>query len=109
MEKKAKIRVIDDEDEFIADIKAALEAKDCQVVIASNSEQARKTVHDEKPDLIILGTVVPRGHAFLLHQWLKRSSGFRDLPIIVVDAPPEKRLIKGWSMQEGLQLQAEDY
>lgn len=109
MEKKAKILVIDDEPEFTADLQAALEAKDYQVVTACNSEQARKTVRQERPDLIVLGTIVPRGDAFSLHQWLKNDPVSRDLPLIVVDAPVEKRLIKGWLMQEGLQLQAEAY
>jgi DNA-binding NarL/FixJ family response regulator len=109
MEKKAKILVIDDEPEFIADLQAALEAKDCQVITASDSEQAQKIVRYEKPDLIVLGTIKPRGEAFLLHRWLKNTPAFSDFPLIVVDAPEEKRLIKGWIMQEGLQLQAEDY
>jgi len=109
MENRPRILIVDDEPEFTADLQAALEAEDCQVVTASNSEQARKAVPHEKPDLIILGTIMPRGDAFLLHQWLKQSPGFRDLLLIVVDAPSEKRLIKGWLMQEGLRLEAEDY
>jgi Response regulator containing a CheY-like receiver domain and an HTH DNA-binding domain len=40
---------------------------------------------------------------------LKQSSNFRGVPLIVVDAPPEKRLIKGWRMDEGLKLEAEQY
>ncbi len=108
MEKKAKILVIDDEPEFVADLQAALEAKAYEVITASNREQAQELVRREKPELIILGTVMPRGDAFLLHEWLK-SSSFRSLPLIVVDAPLEKRLIKGWLMNEGLRLQAEDY
>ncbi|MFC1963682.1 response regulator, partial [Chloroflexota bacterium] len=39
----------------------------------------------------------------------KQSASFNSLPIIVVDAPSEKRLLKGWSMEEGLRLMAEDY
>ena len=109
MGKKTKILVVDDEPEFTADLQAALEAKGWQVVIVSNSEQVQKTVPHEKPDLIVLGTIVPRGDAFLLHQWLKNAPSSKDLPLIIVDAPLEKRLIKGWLMQEGLQLEAEDY
>ena len=109
MKKNAKILVIDDEVEFSTDLQAALKAKDCRVVTASNSEQAQEIVRQEKPELIVLGTIVPRGDAFRLHQWLKQSPSFSDLPLIVVDAPPEQRLIKGWLMDEGLRLEAEDY
>jgi DNA-binding NarL/FixJ family response regulator len=109
MEKNAKILLVDDESEFIADMHAKLLAKGWQVLIAGNRLEAEKVAHHEKPDLVILGTIMPRGDAFLLHQWLKQSPNFREVPLIVVDAPPEKRLINGWRMDEGLKLEAEQY
>jgi DNA-binding NarL/FixJ family response regulator len=109
MEKRAKIMVIDDEVEFTADLHAVLEAKAYHVVSASNREQAQEVVRREKPDLVILGTIMPRGDAFSLHQWLKQSPNFSQLPIIVLDATPEKQLVRGWRMDEGLRLEAEDY
>lgn len=109
MEKKAKILIVDDEPEFIAGLQAALEGKGYDLVSAGNKEQAQETVQWEKPDLIILGTIVPRGDAFSLQEWLKQGPAYSNLPLIVIDAPLEKRLIKGWIMQEGLQLKAEEY
>jgi DNA-binding NarL/FixJ family response regulator len=109
MEKNAKILLVDDESEFIADMQAKLQAKGWQVLTAGNRLEAEKVAHHEKPDLIILGTITPRGDAFLLHQWLKQSPNFREVPLIVVDASPEKRLINGWRMDEGLKLEAEQY
>ena len=72
MEKRAKILVIDDEVEFTADLHAVLEAKAYHVVSASNREQAQERLRREKPDLVILGTIMPRGDAFSMHQWLKQ-------------------------------------
>ena len=109
MEGSSKILLVDDEPEFIADLEARLLAKGWQVLKASNRSQAEEVARHEKPDLVILGTIVPRGDAFHLHQWLKQSPDFRDVPLIVVDASPEKRLIKGWRMDEGLKLEAEQY
>jgi len=109
MGKKAKILVVDDEPEFVADLQGTLEAKGYQVVIASNRVKAEEIADDERPDLVILGTMAPRGGAFLLHQWLNKSPGFSDLPVIVIDAPWEKRLIKGWRIDEGLRLEGEGY
>jgi DNA-binding NarL/FixJ family response regulator len=109
MERNAKILLVDDEPEFIADMQARLLAKNWQVFAAGNRLQAEEVARREKPDLIILGTIMPRGDAFQLHQWLKQSPNFREVPLIVVDAPPEKRLIKGWRMDEGLKLEAEQY
>jgi len=104
-----KILLIDDEPEFIGALRAKLQAKGWQVVTAGSRSEAEEMARREKPDLIILGTIMPRGDAFLLHQWLKQSSTFKDVPLIVVDAPVEKRLIKGWRMDEGLKLEAEQY
>jgi DNA-binding NarL/FixJ family response regulator len=109
METRIKILLVDDEPDFIKDMQAKLLAKGWQVLTASNRFQAEEVVRREKPDLVILGTVMPRGDAFQLHQWLKQSPSFRQVPLIVVDAPPEKRLFKGWRMDEGLRLEAEQY
>jgi DNA-binding NarL/FixJ family response regulator len=109
MGSKAKILVVDDEFEFRADLQEALEAGDYQVVIASNKVQAQERAQSEPPELVVLGTITPRGDAFMLHQWLKRSPKFSDLPVIVVDASPEKQLVKGWRRDEGLRLEADDY
>ncbi len=109
MGSKAKILVVDDEFEFRADLQKALETRDYEVVIASDKVQAKEKAQLEPLQLVVLGTIAPRGEAFILHQWLKQSPKFRDLPVIVVDASPEKQLIKGWRRDEGLRLEADDY
>jgi len=109
MEKNIKILLVDDESDFIEDMRVKLLAKGWQMLTAGNKLQAEEIAHREKPDLIILGTIMPRGDAFQLHQWLKQNPDFKEVPLIVVDAPPEKRLLKGWRMDEGLKLEAEQY
>ena len=109
MGSKAKILVVDDELEFRADLQKSLETRDYEVVIASDRAQAKEKAQSESLQLVILGTITPRGEAFILHQCLKQSPKFRDLPVIVVDASPEKQLIKGWRRDEGLRLEADDY
>ena len=109
METKAKILLVDDEPDFIGDMQAKLLAKGWHVFAAGNKSQAEEVARREKPDLIILGTIMPRGDAFQLHQWLKQSPDFRGVPLIVVDASAEKRVLKGWRMDEGLKLEAEQY
>ena len=66
-------------------------------------------VRSQEPDMIILGTIMPRGDAFLFHKWMKQTLGFSNLPIMVINAPPEKQVIKGWRMEEGMQCDAEDF
>jgi DNA-binding NarL/FixJ family response regulator len=109
METNIKVLLVDDEPDFVAGVQSELQAKGWQVLTADNKSQGEEVARHEKPDLVILGTIVPRGDAFRLHQWLKQSPDFKEVPLIVVDAPPEKRLVKGWRTDEGLKLEAEQY
>ena len=109
MGKSSKILIVDDEIDFIQAIQTALEDKSYSVVSASDRQEAEKMVRSEEPDMIILGTIMPRGDAFLFHLWLKQTLGFSNLPLMVINAPPDKQIIKGWRMEEGMQCDAEDF
>jgi DNA-binding NarL/FixJ family response regulator len=109
MEKNIKILIVDDELEFTEALKATLMNESYLVFTASNRQQAEKVVSSEEPDMVILGTIMPRGDAFLFHKWMKQTLGFGNLPLMVINAPPEKQLIKGWRMDEGMQCDAEDF
>jgi DNA-binding NarL/FixJ family response regulator len=109
MEKKRTIMIVDDEIDFTKAMKRTLENEDYSVVIACDREQAEKTLRAHEPDMIILGTIMPRGDAFLFHRWMKQTLGFSNLPLMVIDATSEKQLLKGWRTDEGLQMDAEDY
>ncbi len=109
METNVRILIVDDDDDFTQALKATLVDNSYSVVTASERRQAEEMVRSQEPDMIVLGTIVPRGDAFLFHKWLKQTLGFSSLPIMVVNAPPEKQLIKGWRLEEGLQCDAEDF
>jgi DNA-binding NarL/FixJ family response regulator len=109
MEDKAKILIVDDEPEFTEEVQNTLENEGYAVFTASDRDQAEKEVRQHEPDAIILGTIMPRGDAFQLHKWLKQTLGFSNLPIMVINAPPEKQLTKGWRKDEGMQCDAEDF
>jgi len=103
------ILIIDDEPDFLLALQRTLEAKLYQVATASNKAEAQERVKAIAPDVVILGTMSPRGEAFSLHQWLRQHPKTRDLPILVVDAAPERQLIKGWRRDEAALMEAEDY
>ena len=109
MERSTKILIVDDDSNFVGTLKDALVDNSYSVITASDRIQAEDMVRSEEPDIIILGTIMPRGDAFLFHQWLRQSLGFGSLPIVVVNAPPEKQILKGWRLEEGLQCDAEDF
>ncbi|MFC1945174.1 response regulator [Chloroflexota bacterium] len=102
-----KILLIDDEANFVASCGKILESKECQVV---TTDKARfEVMMKDDPDIVVLGTLAPAGDAFKLHQWLKGHPRYRDIPLLVIDAPVEERSVRGWRREEGLQLEAEGY
>jgi len=104
-----RVLIVDDEPDFLLALQRTMEAKQYQVTTASNKAEAQERIKKEEPDIIILGTMTPRGEAFSLHQWLRQHPRTRDLPILVVDAAPERQLIKGWRRDEAVMMEAEDY
>ncbi len=109
MEKKTTVMIVDDENDFVEALKKVLENEEYVVVSACDRDGAEKTLRSHEPDMIILGTIMPRGDAFLFHKWMKQTLGFGNLPLMVINAPPEKQLLKGWRMDEGMQMDAEDF
>jgi len=109
MENKPRILVVDDEHRFAESLRATLEARTCQVTMVTSRAEAEQSVRSERPDAIVLGTIMPRGEAFRLHQWIKGTPPLNEVPMIVIDAPVEKQLLTGWKKGEGLLLEADDY
>ncbi|MBN1368488.1 MAG: response regulator [Dehalococcoidales bacterium] len=109
MGEKSKILIADNEVRFTETLKNVLEEQNYTVFTANNREQAQKVVRNSQLELIILGTIMPRGEPFLFHKWVKQELGLSNLPIMVINAPPEKQLIEGWLMYEGMQCEAEDF
>jgi len=106
---KKKILIVDDEPDFLLALQTTLEAKLYQVTTVSNKAEAQERAKTLDPDVIVLGTMTPRGEAFSLHQWLRKNPKTKDLPILVIDAAAEKQLIKGWRRDEAILMEAEDY
>ncbi|MBI2906079.1 MAG: response regulator [Chloroflexi bacterium] len=108
MDADFRVLIADDEPDFAGALEVALAARGYQVVTARDRVAAQARISFGRPDLVVLGTLAPRGEAFLLYRWLKESK-FADLPIVVIDAPQEKQLTRGWTREEGFQLESDDY
>jgi len=76
---------------------------------AKTSAGALRKAREERPDLILLGCLEPRGESFNLNRELREQGGSASIPILVVDVQPKKHLRKGWRRHEGLQMDAEGY
>lgn len=108
MASNTKILVIDDDPKFAEALRQTLEAKSYKALIALSRERGQEMMSEE-PSVIVLGTLAPAGQAFAMHQWLKGHARYKDIPLLVIDAPPDERQTRGWRIFEGLQLESEDY
>lgn len=104
----SRILIIDNETEFTGALRSAFEANSHEVVTAHNRKQAETSARAQKPDAVILGTIMPQGDAYLFHRWLKQSPRHNDIPLVVIDARPEEQLLKGWRKFEGMSCEADD-
>ena len=108
MANRERILLVDDESVFVEAFRRTFEARNYEVITATGRAQAEELM-TQRPDVVILGTLVPAGQAFAFHQWLKKHPSHRDIPLLVVDAKYEERSIKGWRKFEGMQLEADEY
>jgi len=109
MDGKPTVLVVDSESSFRASFAETLLANGYDMRSASCRENAQEALYADLPDLVILGTISPRGDAFGLLQWIRRTVPFTSVPIIVIDAPVGKQQLVGWRRDEGMRLEAEDY
>jgi DNA-binding response OmpR family regulator len=57
--KTIKILIVDDEPDFINDLRSTLEKESYSVCTASDRNEAEEKVRSEEPDAIVLGTIMP--------------------------------------------------
>lgn len=90
---KAKIMIIDDDPDFRNAVTAILQAALYEVVTASNPEEGKKKILEEKPDIILLDIMMDSlFDGFSLCNAIKSSkefSGVKDTPVIFVSAVKE--------------------
>ncbi len=103
------VLLVDEDLDFCASLQEHLQEKGCEVLIASDSDQACKSALHKNLGLIVLGTILPRGEAFRLHKWFKQNPSIKEVPHVILDAPPESHLSRGWRRDEGMQVEAAEY
>lgn len=108
-EKSPTILIVDNEISFVQTLQMSLVTKSYRVMVAGNRGQAESAVRESTPDLVVLGTIMPRGDAFRFHQWLKQTPKFNNLPILVINASREKELLCGWRREEGMRCESDDF
>lgn len=109
MTRGKKVLVVDNGLELIEVAQKAAELSAWELTTASKAGEAVEKALSEKPEVIILGYLEPRGEAFRLHRWLRENPKTGDIPQVIVDVARSEQLAKGWRKDEGLKMDAEQY
>ena len=80
-----------------------------EVLHASNPQQGLDMARKEFPDMIALGYIEPRGTAFELHRLLREGWITKNIPLLIVEMNPQDPARRVLSMEEGLQVEADQY
>ncbi len=99
--KKVRILVAEDEPRYIWAIQTNLEARNYEVLTASDGLQAVQLAADEQPDLILLDIKMPVMNGY---EACRRIREFSTVPIIIITAMAEEA-----DKVLGLDLGADDY
>lgn len=106
--RKEKILVISSEGDLNSLVREAVGAS-FEVIHIDNQKQGLEVARKELPEMIALGYVDPQGSAFRLHRQLKEGWITKNIPLLIVDtnlSNPAKRVL---SMEEGLQIEADEF
>ena len=76
-----RILLVDDDEEIVESMRAVLESKGYQIIVARDGNQGLLLAERETPDLIVLDMMMPKRSGFLVLEQLRRS---RPVPVKVV-------------------------
>jgi two-component system phosphate regulon response regulator PhoB len=101
---KPTVLVVEDEAALTAMLRYNFEREGFRVLEANDGEEAMVAVAENKPDLILLDWMLPHLSGIDLCRQLRRGTGTRDIPIIIVTARGEEA-----DRIRGLNTGADDY
>jgi len=101
---KTKVLVVDDDTTLLGMYKERLEASGYDVAIATNGEEALKTVGEYNPDCMLLDVMMPRMSGYDVLQHIKTDEKTKNIPVIMLTA-----LVQDASKQKSIAEGADSY
>lgn len=82
MPQNKKILVVDDDSDYLHMVKAVLEVKNYEVIIATNGKDALKKLKDSKPDVVFVDILMPQLDGLQTLKRIRRHN--KDLPVFII-------------------------
>jgi two-component system alkaline phosphatase synthesis response regulator PhoP len=76
-----EIMVVDDEKDFLYEMKKILEKEGFSVITAESGPEALETLKDNKPDLILLDVMMPEMSGWEVAKKIKKEEDTKNIPI----------------------------
>jgi DNA-binding response OmpR family regulator len=93
----------------LPDLVKEASASTVEIIHAINQQQGLDMARKEFPDVIVLGYLEPGHTAFQLHQKLREGWITKNIPLLLVDINPQDPSKRVMTMEEGLQIEADEY
>jgi len=78
-----KVLVVDDDPDVRSFVVTVLEENQYMPLVAQDGVEGFEMIQKEKPDLVILDVLMPRGSGIRLYRKLKTDENFNQIPIIM--------------------------
>lgn len=109
MTKRAKILLVDDDEDFVEAIKTVLESKPYEVLVARNGDEGLHRAREDEPDLILLDIIMPAKDGFTVAKYLKDSPELGRIPVLMLTSFSQRRGEMSIPVGRGYSLETEDY
>lgn len=81
-----RVLVIDDSNTIRRSAETFLKQAQCEVILAEDGFDALSKVADHRPDVIFCDVMMPRLDGYQTCALLKQSSGFADIPVVMLSS-----------------------
>lgn len=87
---RAKVLLIDDDQDLVAALECLLEGEDFEVATATNADEGVRRAREERPDVILLDVLLTPRSGIEVYRELRRDPTLRNTKILIVTALKEK-------------------
>lgn len=89
-----KVLVVDDDQDVRTFVLTVLEENQYTPLIAQDGIEGLEKIERDRPDLVILDVLMPRGSGIRLYRTLKTDERYRDIPVIMLTGIALKSFLK---------------